>query len=321
MSINALVSVIIPAYNHEKYVQETIKSIINQTYKNIELIIIDDGSDDNTWQKIQEIKQECEKRFVNVVFETKENEGTCKTINKLINIAKGEYIYPIASDDMAKPEAIEVEVEFLSKNPEYALCVGDNEIIDSESNLCYWDKDRNIVYDEKQAKFLTYGSYLEKDTGVNLSGKDFGKYYKLIFRNHIPNGYLIRKNIFTLTGYFIPEAPLEDLWIMRQISKYARMKYLNKILFSYRWHDSNSIKDIEKIKKYAIATEQAEYKLFKQANYKKLLPYIKKIYKDGVLYKKQGIPFVLELYTYNQLGHKIKRIKIFGITIYKYEKV
>ena len=111
-----LVSVIIPAYNHEKYVQETVKSIINQTYKNIELIIIDDGSTDNTWQKIQEIKEECEKRFKRVFFETKKNEGTCKTLTKLISLTQGEFVYLIASDDRAKPKAIEKEVAFLKKN-------------------------------------------------------------------------------------------------------------------------------------------------------------------------------------------------------------
>ncbi len=90
---NPLVSVIIPAYNHENYVQECINSIIEQTYKNIELIIVDDGSKDSTWNKIQEMKAVCEKRFVRVHFETKENEGTCKTLNKLLSLAKGEFIY------------------------------------------------------------------------------------------------------------------------------------------------------------------------------------------------------------------------------------
>ena len=85
---NPLVSVIIPAYNHEKYIQETIKSIINQTYYHIELIIINDGSKDTTWKKIQEMELECKNRFVTVYFATQENAGTCVTLNKLTAISK-----------------------------------------------------------------------------------------------------------------------------------------------------------------------------------------------------------------------------------------
>ena len=179
MNTNALVSVIIPAYNHEKYVQETIKSIINQTYENIELIIVDDGSLDNTWYKIQEMKEICEKRFSRVVFETKQNEGTCKTLNRLINLSKGEYIYLIASDDIAKPIAIEKELEFLSSAPEYALVVGDNEIIDSEGKRCYWDIDKNNVYDRAKAKYLTFGDQLKSWRDFAFTSEEFGMYHTL----------------------------------------------------------------------------------------------------------------------------------------------
>src|SRR5574344_1018426 len=133
MSTNPLVSVVIPAYNHEKYVKEAIYSIINQTYEKIELIIVDDGSKDSTWEKINELKEDCLKRFRNVIFESQENKGSCDTLNHLLDLAKGEYIYLIASDDIAKPNAIEKEVEFLINNADYALCVGDNEIIDSDN--------------------------------------------------------------------------------------------------------------------------------------------------------------------------------------------
>jgi len=158
-----LISVIIPTYNHENYVQETINSIINQTYQNIELVIIDDGSTDSTWQKIQEMKIECEKRFSKIYFETKTNEGIALTLNKLLAQTTGDYIYLIASDDLAKPNAIEKQVEFLEKNPEYSLVVGDNEIIDSKGVICYWDKNRNNVYDEKKANFKTFSEFLQKE--------------------------------------------------------------------------------------------------------------------------------------------------------------
>lgn len=318
--IDNLVSVIIPAYNHEKYVQETIKSIISQTYQNIELIIVDDGSKDKTWQKIQELKEECEKRFVRIHFETKANEGTCKTLNRLIDLAHGEYIYLIASDDLAKPDAIKFEVEFLSQNSQYALCVGDNEIIDSDSNICFWDNKQNIIYDENNATYKTFGEYLQKTRKtVNFLADDFGTYSSLYQGNYIPNGYLIRKQVFDNIR-FTPEAPLEDFYLMLQISKKYKMKYLNKILFSYRWHNSNTIKQTEKMHNYTLKTIDYEEKILKTLKNNTIPKDVLVIKKYGILYKKIGIPFVFEIKKYKKWEEKLIIIKLLNIPIFKYRK-
>ena len=113
-----LVSVCIPAYNHERYIEDCINSIIEQTYENLELIIIDDGSKDGTYQEIKKLMPKLEKRFVRVSVETQENMGTCRTINKLYRKARGKYIYHIASDDISKPDAIETLIKFLEQNPD-----------------------------------------------------------------------------------------------------------------------------------------------------------------------------------------------------------
>ncbi|MBR6610981.1 MAG: glycosyltransferase [Campylobacter sp.] len=239
---NNLVSVIIPAYNHEKYVQETINSIIGQTYQNIELIVIDDGSKDSTWQKIQEMKEICQKRFARVYFETKENEGTCKTLNKLISLVNGEFVYLIASDDKAKAQAIEKEVQFLQNNLDYVLVVGDNEFIDSSSKKIGWDKHRNSI-NLLMAEYKTFGEYLQNSNAdVNFSSSRFGIYETFVKKNYIPNGYLIRKSALDQIGKFTPEAPLEDWWLHLQLSKVGKYKYIDEILFSYRWHDNNTAK-------------------------------------------------------------------------------
>ena len=228
---NPLVSVLMPAYNHEKYIQDTIKSIINQTYQNIELIVIDDGSKDSTWQKINELKAECESRFSRVHFETKANEGTCKTLNQLISLAQGEFVYLIASDDMARPQAIETEVDFLINNQDYVLAVGDNEFIDADNERIGWDeKCRNTVLDKAVYKTFThFFAAVLKD--FDFPGAIFGTYALLLRTNHIPNGYTIRKKYLD-TIKFTPEAPLEDLYMMLQLSKVGKFKFFDEILFT-----------------------------------------------------------------------------------------
>ena len=320
MSTNPLVSVIIPAYNHEKYVQETIKSIINQTYKNIELIILDDGSKDSTWNKIQEMKEICEKRFVRVHFETKENEGSCKTLNKLINYASGEYVFLIASDDMAKAECIEAEVKFLDNNPDYVLATGNNEFIDKDGKTCYWDKDRNIVYDIQNAKYKTFAEWLQHREHLNFNSKEFGSYRSLYKGNYVPNGYTIRKNVFAKTGLYTPEAPLEDWYMNLQIAKFGKMKYLDKVLFSYRWHDSNTVHNVEKMKAMSQKTISYEDKIINDLAKTTKSKDIIDIAKNGVLYKRFGIPYLIELQTFTKCGEKIKWLKLFNLTIFKFVK-
>ncbi len=310
-----LVSVIIPAYNHEKFVQETILSIINQTYQNIELLILDDGSKDSTWQKIQQMKDDCLKRFANVSFETQSNHGTCYTLNRLFSYTKGKYIYLIASDDIAKPDAIKKEVEFLENNPDYALVVGDNEFIDDKSQRCFWDEKRNICYNKNEAKYLTFAQFL------NIKGTcpvKFGSYINLVFINHVPNGYLIRKSILDIIEPFNSEAPLEDWFLMLQISKYAKMKYLDEILFSYRWHQNNTIKNDKLISEYAGKTFEYELNLLKRIDTNKVLPEVKNVIKyHCVLTKREGIPYIFEILTYKNKSNKYKEIKLFNICIIK----
>ena len=317
---NNLVSVLIPSFNHENYVQETINSIINQTYQNLELIVIDDGSKDSSWQKICEMEDICKKRFSNVIFETKVNEGACATLNSLIEKANGEYIYIIASDDTAIPTAIEKEINFLANNPDYALCVGDNAIMDSNSKPCFWDKKRNIVYDVKKAKYKTFGEYLQKSQKLDFSKDYFGSYSTIYPRNYIPNGYLIRKSIFEKIGSFTKEAPLEDYWLMLQISKYAKMKYINEVLFNYRWHATNTIKQKEKIGEYIDKTRKYENKLLEKIDFSNVLPDVKDFCKNGAVYRVQTfLCFTREV---RMLPYKkIYSYKIFGITFKKKYKI
>jgi len=312
MNTKPLVSVLIPAYNHEKYVQEAIKSIIAQTYQNIELIVVDDGSKDSTWQKIQQLQAQCQKRFPRIHFETKENEGTCATLNRLINLSEGDYIVIIASDDIAASDLVEKEVSFLAQNDDYSLVVGDNGFMDSEGKICYWDKSRNIVYDKKQAKYLTFGQYLQQSRHIDFNSNNFGKYETLDVANYVPNGYMIRKSIFKKIGMFTPDAPLEDYWLMLQISKYSKMKYLDSVLFYYRWHSSNTAGNSDKMTFATNKTKEYEYNLLKNTNKNELPQNVIDYYENGRLYKRIGIPYIFEVRKYRRFNSKTLQILIFN---------
>ena len=233
-----LVSVVIPAYNHQDYIGECIASIANQTYPNIEIIVIDDGSSDNTYEVIKKVLSGYTKRFKFISVQTQENAGTTITWNRLIEKTSGKYIYLLASDDVAKPTAIQKEVEFLESHPDYVLAVGDNEFIDKDSKRIFYTKENTITYDIKDATIKTFaGTY---DNRLNNDG--FGTYCELLKGNHIPNGYLMRADVLKGIPKFTPEAPLEDYYMMLQLAKHGRFKYIDEVLFSYRQHSTNTSK-------------------------------------------------------------------------------
>ena len=243
MPSDELISVIIPAYNHERYIEECVRSIMAQTYQNLELIVIDDGSTDGTFKKLQALKPECEKRFIRVVMETQKNQGRCITDNKMIDLAQGKYLYLIASDDMAKPRAIEILHKFLSENPDYILAVGDNEIINADSERVYWGKDRKIV-PENEALYKTFGEDMHLNEPDNKH-PDFGNYADLLRGNYVPNGYLYSRQAIIDAGKMNTKILLEDWYMHLQLAKLGKYKYIPEILFSYRWHESNTVSSSE----------------------------------------------------------------------------
>lgn len=269
MKEQPLVSVAMVAYNQGKFVQEAILSIVNQTYNNIELIIVDDGSSDDTMEKIKEMEDICKKRFVKLTIVTQPNSGSCVALTKAYKLCKGKYIYDIAADDIAKPKAIEKCASFLENHDDYGLCVSDNEIINDQSIRIGWTDNQESI-DLKRAKYKSFGDFLKTNhPQIDFYSDQFGDYETFVTTNHVPNGYMLRNSIFDKIGYFTPEAPLEDWWLMLQVSKYAKMKYLDEILFSYRWHGNNTVKKQEYMRKISIKTQLYEQKLVNSMSNKK----------------------------------------------------
>lgn len=276
-----LVSVIMPAYNHEQFVGKAIQSIIDQTYCEIELIIIDDGSKDNTYAEIIKFTEQAKKRFVRFITQLQENKGVVNTISALSKLAQGEYIFFIASDDLAKKNAIESLVNFLSNNKNYGLAVGDNEVINTSGEVCYWDKDKNFIKEESGKSYRTFGQLLKSNR------KDFGSYLSLYRGNYIPNGYLIRSDLYQKIEYPDDKKILEDWYLHLQIAKYAKMKFLNQVLFSYRWHDSNTVKNNLKMQELTENTRQYENEILNKIDFNKVYDKnISRQIKDCILYGK-----------------------------------
>ncbi|CEN53975.1 glycosyltransferase family 2 protein [Capnocytophaga canis] len=118
MEERPLVSVLIPCYNVEKYVEEAVTSIINQTYDKLEIILIDDGSTDGTTNLLKKITKQ-DKRIVFV--QNDKNIGLIDTLNKGLQICSGKYVARMDSDDISLPQRIEKQVRFLEKNKDIGI--------------------------------------------------------------------------------------------------------------------------------------------------------------------------------------------------------
>ena len=122
---NPLVTIITPTYNRVKFLEETMNSVLNQDYKNIEYIVLDDGSTDDTLNFLKKFRNK-----IRIV--SHKNMGEVKTVNKGFSMAKGEIIGVVNSDDPLLPGAIKEFVSYMTKNPEISVVYSDWVYIDEK---------------------------------------------------------------------------------------------------------------------------------------------------------------------------------------------
>ncbi|GAA0089293.1 glycosyltransferase family 2 protein [Clostridium perfringens] len=166
------VSVITPCYNGESFIERFLKTILDQSYNNIELIIIDDGSKDNTAQIINSYKEQYKRRGYNLIYIYQENGGQASALNKGLKVFSGYYLTWPDSDDFLHKDSIKNRVEFLERNPQYAL-VRSSAYMYDENNLNnvigYLGKEINPLEDIFKALITeevgcTPGRYMVKTT-------------------------------------------------------------------------------------------------------------------------------------------------------------
>jgi glycosyltransferase involved in cell wall biosynthesis len=198
-----------PVFNGEKYLLEAVKSILNQTYNIFELIIIDDGSKDGTWDILQSF---CDHRIC--LIKNTNNMGVSRSRNLGIIRSKGKYIAFMDADDLSLPKRLERQVAFMEKNPEIGICGSWAEIIGSDRKF---RMKRPINHDYLRIGLLFKSCFIH--SSVMIRGAFF-KYHKLYFK---PN--------------FEPSEDYE-LWV--HSSSLFKMANIPEVLVYYRIHNQQA---------------------------------------------------------------------------------
>lgn len=195
------VSVILPNYNHANYLEKRIKSILAQTFKDYELIILDDHSPDNS----RDIIDRYSKKYPEIrVFYNEQNSGSpFLQWNKGVNLAKGEYIWIAESDDFCEPNFLETLVPILDANPRVGIAHTQSYLVDERGEIL------NSYLENLE--FIFKSDIWRNDFIKN--GMEVCREW-LIFHNPIPNasGALMRKDIYLECGGADPTMKLNGDW-------------------------------------------------------------------------------------------------------------
>lgn len=217
------VSVIMPCYNHAGFIGESIESILNQSYGDLELIIVDDRSIDDSVEIIKEYER-ADKR---VVFrQNSENLGVSNTRNNAINTSSGEYIAFCDADDVWEKDKLETQIRILSKNPSYGAMHSDSIVIDEKGRPT---GKRFSTLNHKGSKVSGYLFYA-------LCLRNFINTQTVILKRDCLNGKTPFKEDFK---YF------EDWICWINIAKDHNFLYVDEPLAKYRVHEKSTRRDRE----------------------------------------------------------------------------
>jgi alpha-1,3-rhamnosyltransferase len=214
-----LVTVVISSYNHAPYVEQSILSVIKQTYRHVELFVIDDGSTDDSVGRIEALQ-----RIHGFDFRVQENRGLTRTLNEAIDRARGAFIAPFGSDDVMIEDRLSRQMAHIADKPEVGICAGNIELMNADGT----------PYVEKHPKPQPSFRRLNFED-VFLERKPFAP---------APT-QLIRKEALQKVGGFNPAIRLEDLYIQLKITHAGYcIDALGVVLARYRKHPTNTYKNM-----------------------------------------------------------------------------
>lgn len=208
------VSVIIPVYNGERYIAETIESVIAQTEPSWELIAVDDGSPDNSLEVLEQYAKKMPDR-IRVI--TVSNGGVSRARNIGAAAARGTYIAFLDQDDLFAPEKIRRQKEMFERDRSLGISFTNEALIDGD------------------------GKVLQENV-LKLGPEHRGSVFEtLLFNNFIPiSSVIIKKNLFEKTGGFSPKYSLaEDLDFLLRAARDIKVDYIDEPLLRYRVHSGS----------------------------------------------------------------------------------
>jgi glycosyltransferase involved in cell wall biosynthesis len=232
-----LVSIILPVYNGEKTISATIKSILKQSYKNFELIIVDDGSTDKTPAMLQKFK-EADTR-ISVI--TQDNLKLPKALSKGFSLAKGEFHTWISADNIVHDNFIKELVEYLKGNKQVSMAYANMNLIDEYGN---------------KIKYTTWYPWELDPSVVALPKSTF--YLNVYPNNFIGAAFLYRGLVTQILGDYAEDFfTVEDYDYWMRINELLELKHISSDLplYDYRFH-SNSL--TSKYSSYYIAAKRDE---------------------------------------------------------------
>ena len=250
-------SIITTSYNYENYIKETIESVISQTYPNWEMIIVDDGSKDNS---IEVIKEYCKKdsRIKLFTHSNNQNRGLIETVKLGINKAQNDWLVFLESDDTIAPNYLEKKLEAIKQNSDISFIFNDVNLFGNTERISAFDKYFKITKE-----------YLKNNPYPNNQLEIFKKY------NLVPtfSCVALKKELFNRIDFNSPIKTLLDYYIWMQIAQKTSFYYIDEKLTNWRMHDSYITKNkTSSIEKYGF-----KYKKFKLTHPKLtyLMPFLK----------------------------------------------
>jgi len=199
------VSVILPVYNCENFISDCVNSILEQTFQDFELIIIDDKSTDNTLKIIQQIKD----KRVNLIVK-KKNSGYTNSLNLGIAKSKGEYIARIDGDDICMPNRFEKQVSFLDENKEIVACGSFSKIIGSDEIIYTPEYHEEIILELLRRNCIIHPSVMMRKSAINSLS----------------------------VAYDVSKEPAEDYDLWVRLAKVGKLHNIQEVLLNYRYHEN-----------------------------------------------------------------------------------